>query len=208
MDADEMLDPAGAERIAAILADNAYPADAVELTLANYCDDPRAWRWIPVEKDNPYAGGHIGYLEVPLLRLFRNHKGYEYREAVHENITESVLEKGGNITREDILIHHYGYTSPKDDRKEKVEWYLSLARKKLESRPDDKKSLHDFAEQALACGLEEEAESACRKILSAEPLDLRAATTLANILLNRGNHDQARTILLRLETAIALPRTY
>ena len=199
LDADEVLDPAGAARIAALLADDSYAADAVEVSLANYCDDPRAWRWIPVGEDTAHAEGHSGYIEVQLLRLFRNGLGYEYREAVHENITESVLEKGGRVLREEIMIHHYAYGKQSDGGGEKVRWYLSLARKKLATRPDDAKSLHDFAEQALACGLVEEAEEACRKVLLSDPLHLASATTLANILLNRGDHGDAREILLRLE---------
>jgi Flp pilus assembly protein TadD len=203
MDADEVLDAAGAAAVRRLIgADGAgadADADAIEVTLANYCDDPRAWRWRPVDPADPYAMGFAGYIAVPLLRLFRAGRGFEYREPVHENITESVREAGGVIRRADIVIHHYGYDPEASRRGEKATRYLEIARKKLAQHPESLKAIHDFAEQALASGLEEEAECACRRALGIDPLDLDSATTLANILLNRGCLKAARTLLERLE---------
>lgn len=198
LDADEVLDPDGARRIRDLVDQDGVGADAIEVTLANYCDDPRAWRWVPIPAGSRYAGGFSGYIETTLLRLFRNRRGFEYREPVHENITESVLERGGRIRREGIVIHHYGY-DPQDSRTGvKAAFYLAIARAKREAHPDDPKALHDFAEQALACNLPEEAEDACRRVLVIDPLHLNAGTTLANILLNRGDLAEARGILERL----------
>ncbi len=83
LDADEMLDEEGARQVRAIVdADGTEPdgsaADAIEVTLANYCDDPRAWRWVAVAQEAPMARGFSGYIAVGLLRLFRNGCGYEY----------------------------------------------------------------------------------------------------------------------------------
>lgn len=195
LDADEMLDAEGARRIRWLVDQDGSGADAVELTLANYCDEPRAWRWAPVRLGDPYARGRSGYIAVGLLRLFRNHRGFEYREPVHENITESVLEKGGKVRREDILIHHYGYDPAKHRTGEKAALYLAIARKKMGERPGDTKAIHDFAEQALACNHTDDAETACRRALDIDPLELNAASTLANILLNRGDYAEARVLL-------------
>ncbi len=201
LDADEMLDPEGARRIRALVDADGQGADAIEVFLANYSNDPRAWRWVPVSPDDPYAQGHAGYVRVGLLRLFRNGRGFEYREPVHENITESVIERGGRIRSEDILIHHYGYNAGKARSDAKSALYLEIARAKMATRPLDTKALHDFAEQALVLGLTAEAEDACRKALALHPLDLDSATTLANILLNRGAADEARALLEGLEAA-------
>ena len=195
MDADEVLDPEGARTVRRLVDEDGAGFDAFEITLANYCDDTRAWRWVPSRPDDPLARGHAGYLPVPLLRLFRNRAGFAYREPVHENITASVVEAGGRIGQADSLIHHYGYaaTSPA-----KAAHYLAIARKKMAAHPDDPKALHDFAEQANACGLPDEAEQACRRALQADPMHLGAGTTLANNLLNRGAFDEARVVLERL----------
>lgn len=195
MDADETLDPGSAEAIRRVVDEDGAGCDAFEVTLLNYCDDPRAWRWMPAGQYAPYARGRAGYLPVPLLRLFRNGRGFHYQEAVHENITQSVVARGGRIGTLDCVIHHHGYASPADVRPEKAQLYLGIARRKMEAHPDDLKALHDFAEQATACGLAEEAEAACRRALALDPAHVPSATTLANHLLNRGALDEARALL-------------
>ncbi len=205
LDADEALDPEGARRIRALVDADGRGADAIEVILANYTNDSRAWRWTPAAPEEPYARGYSGYIRVDLLRLFRNHRGFEYRERVHENITESVVEKGGRIRHEDILIHHYGYDASPERCAEKAALYLEIARRKILERPHDVKCLHDFAENALAHGLIEEAENACHTALVLDPLHLGAATTLASIHLNRGQLLEARQLLERLEAAGITP---
>lgn len=199
LDADEVVDAAGAQRIRQIVDADGDGADAIELTLLNYCNSPRAWRWTPAAPDDPAARGATGYIPVPLLRLFRNRRGYEYREPVHENITESVVEKGGIIRAEDIRIHHYGYGGDDARAAEKAQFYLALARRKAAQRPDDPKSWSDLAEQLVACDRPEEAADACRQALQLAPGNVNASMTLANILLNRGELDEARATLEALE---------
>jgi len=196
LDADEVVDPENAARIRALIDQNPANIDAVEITLANYSDDPRAWRWIAVAPDDPWARGHAGYLPVPLLRLFRNRRGFQYREPVHENITESVAERGGEVHRAaDLLIHHYGYDPNPDTRARKARLYHAIARRKAAEHPADVKALHDLAEQAIACGETAEAEDAARRALALAPDHLGAGTTLANLLLNRGDLEAAQALL-------------
>jgi Flp pilus assembly protein TadD len=197
LDADEMVDTTAAERIREIVDADGFGADAIEVTLANYCDESRAWRWVPADPADPMARGASGYLAVGLLRLFRNGLGFEYREPVHENITESVVERGGVIRREPILIHHYGYAETDES---KAALYLDLARKKAAARPGEAKAWHDLAEQQLACGDATAAERSCRKALVVEPRHVGAATCLGNLLLNRGHLDDARALLEDLES--------
>lgn len=193
MDADETVDESGAKRIREIVERDGDGADAVEVMLANYSDDVRAWRWVPVSRDDPRARGRTGYIAVPLLRLFRNRRGFEYREPVHENITESVLERDGVVcAAHDVLIHHHGYG--KQDAG-KAMLYLRIAEMKVEQRPADPKAWHDLAEQLVAMDRADAAEPALRKALEIDPRHLGAATTLANILLNRGAVDEARRLL-------------
>ena len=177
LDADEVVDPEGARRIRALVDADGAGADAVEVTLANYCNEPRAWRWVRCAPDDSYAAGFAGYIAAGLLRLFRNGRGFAYREPIHENITESVRERGGVVRVEPILIHHYGYSPEESRRGEKARRYLAIARRKAEACPGDAKAQHDFAEQALACGLEAESEAACRRALEIEADHLAAATT-------------------------------
>lgn len=192
LDADEVLDETGARRIRRVVDEDGAGADAVEVILANYCDEMRAWRWIAAPADDPMAKGYSGFIAVPLLRLFRNRKGYHYSEPVHENITESVQKLGGRIRSEPVLIHHYGYAKPNAD---KARLYLAIAREKAASRPNDAKAWHDLSEQLLALNETEEAAAAARKALLLEPNHMAAATTLATICLNTGRLDEAQSIL-------------
>ncbi len=199
MDADEILDPDGAARVRNVVDRDGDGADAVEVALANYCNAPRAWRWTPVSPDARYARGFAGCIKTTLLRLFRHHQGYEYREPVHENITASVIERGGRIRAEDIIIHHYGYEPDGPKAKAKAKTYFAIAKRKWADNPDDVKAMHDYAEQAFACGLAEEAERACRAALARDELNLNAGAMMANLLLIRGDFEAAEKLLRRFE---------
>lgn len=192
LDADEVVDAAGAQRIRELVDRDGEGADAIEVTLANYCNEMRAWRWVAATPGDPMARGFSGYIAAPLLRLFRNHRGYRYREPVHENITESVMELGGCIRAEPILIHHYGYAERNDA---KARLYLAIAREKIARRPNDPKAWHDLAEQLLALGETEEAADAARHALQIDSNHLAASTTLATIHLNAGHLEEARNVL-------------
>jgi len=148
---------------------------------------------------HPMSRGYAGYIAVGLLRLFRNHRGFQYREAVHENITESVAERGGVVRPEPIVIHHYGFAGDPAKAQAKAAFYRRIAKAKVEQRPDDPKAWYDLAEQSLACGDAATAETASRKALSIAANDLSSASILANILLNRGDLDEARELFERLE---------
>ncbi len=205
LDADEMVDPEGARKIRALVDADGNGADAIEVTLANYCNDIRAWRWAPVKAQDVYAKGYAGYIKVGLLRLFRNRRGYEYREPVHENITESVLERNGTIRAEPIVIHHYGYDQQLPRAKEKREAYVNIARAKTRQYPAAPKAWHDLSELETAAGNNEAAETAARKALDLDPNHIGAATTLCNLLLNRGDLEEPREIFERFEAAGITP---
>lgn len=204
MDADEVLDPRGAATLRQIV-DHDDGSDAVEILLANYSNDIHAWRWTPVDPADPATRGYAGCLPVALLRLFRNHRGFEYREAVHENITASVREKGGTIRGSDIVIHHYGYDCPPEVRARKARLYLNLAREKRNQFPRDLKCLYDVAEQAMACDEVAEAEAACLTALKIHPQHIESATVLASIYLGREDASAARSLLESLEASESLP---
>ncbi len=200
MDADEALDEAGAAAIRALVDADGDGVDAVELTLANYCDLPRSWRWVAAT-NREHARGHAGYLAAPLLRLFRNGRGFEYREVIHENVTDSVVENGGTIGSAPILIHHYGFSVEGPRAEAKAARYLALCRKKAEQSPESPKAWHDLAEQLLSVGRPAEAAVACDKALSLDPTHLGAGSTKATLLLNDGKLSEAKVVLEALSNA-------
>lgn len=201
LDADEALDPENAARVRAAVDADGHGADAVEVTLANYSNDARAWRWVPAIPNDSWTRGYSGYVKTTLLRLFRNGRGFEYREAVHENITQSVAEGGGIVAPSGILIHHYGFEPAPERRAAKARMYFEIAKRKLTAAPDSLKCLLDLAEQAFACGEAAEAEAATRHALALDPTHLDCGTMLANLLLNRGDLAEGQAVLARLAAA-------
>lgn len=193
LDADELVDPEAGARIRAVVDADGNGADAIEVVLANYCDDFRSWRWTPTPH-NPWARGYAGYVATTLLRLFRNGRGFEYRDPVHENITESVRERGGIVRSEPILIHHYGYACAESRAAEKRALYLDIARRNARQHANDPKAWHDRAELEFAAGNTIKAEEAARHALEIDIRHLGAAVLLGNILLNTGRIDEAQTL--------------
>lgn len=197
LDADEVIDPPNAARIRALVDADGAGAQAIETTLANYANDIGSWRWTPAPPGDPYARGFSGYLAVGLLRLFKNGMGFEYREAVHENITASVREAHGVIRAEPILIHHYGFDPGNPHNKEKTRRYRDIARKKTQDQPCEAKSWHDLASASHDLDDHETAEAAAKKALELDPRLVDTAAILGNIYLLRRDFEQARTLLER-----------
>ncbi len=191
LDADEVVDPDSATLIRTLVDEDGAGADAIEVTLANYCDEMRSHRWVPVSANDPMARGNPGYIAVQLVRLFRNHCGIEYREAVHENLGESIREKGLRIASAPVIIHHYGIAVRPKGISDKDYFYLRLNRKKVEQRPNDAKCWQDLGAQLIAVGQFEEGEKACRKAIELNPDFLDAVVSLANVLLLRDALDEA-----------------
>ncbi len=51
------------------------------------------------------------------LRLFRNHKGYQYQNPIHENLAPSIEAAHGVILVSDIVIWHLGYADGLSQKK-------------------------------------------------------------------------------------------
>lgn len=196
LDADEVLDSGGRDLIRSLVDRDGAGADAIEVTLANYCNEIRSHRWVPAAPNNPMARGCAGYIAVQLVRLFRNHCGVEYREAVHENVGESLLERGLVVRREPIMIHHYGMAVRPKGPGPKDYFYLRLNEKKVRERPNDPKTWQDYGAQLIAIGNLEAGEKACRKALELRPDFLDAAVSLCNVLLLRNEIEEARKVIM------------
>jgi len=195
IDADETLDADGAQRIREMVDADGGGADAFEVVQANYCDSVRAWRWVASDPRDLMANGHPGYIAVPIVRLFRSGRGYEYREPVHESLLASIEQQGGVVRRLDVTVHHYGYAASREQQEKKARRYLAIARVKARTRPDDWKSWYDLAEQCVFLGEVEEGEQAARQAVKLAPGNIDAATCLVKVLLNRGALDDAKRVL-------------
>ena len=194
MDADEALDDRCAAETKRLVREGG--ADAYEVTLANYTDDPRSWRWIAADPNDPRSRGYSGYVATHIPRLFRNGRGFEYRERIHESITESIEERGGVIAPSNIVIHHYGFASGAKSP-EKRAYYRELCARKVRERPKDPKAWHEWGVQLIEGGDSDEGAHALEQALALAPDYAPALMTLANHRLKTGAWDAARDLLER-----------
>ena len=127
---------AGAAAIRALVDADGHGAQGIWTCLANYCDTPSSWRWMPAPPNDPFARGYADYMRAPLLRLFKNGLGIEYHEAEYEDLGASLQEVGATLRSSSIMIHHYGFYPNVERNKEKALYYLELARDKMKKYPD------------------------------------------------------------------------
>lgn len=73
------------------------------------------------------------------LRLFRNHPGYRFSGALHEQIAEAIAAgpDPGWIAPSDIRIHHRGYLKEIVKTKDKKRRNLAIAKQEFERHPED-----------------------------------------------------------------------
>ncbi|WP_053956181.1 TPR domain-containing glycosyltransferase [Inediibacterium massiliense] len=87
-----------------------------------------------------YVGNTIGEDMVSNLniRIIRNHKGYRYEGAIHEQLKS----REGDISKEKVKIekvqiYHYGYLKEETNEKNKIERNIRILERVLENKEDD-----------------------------------------------------------------------
>jgi glycosyltransferase involved in cell wall biosynthesis len=153
LDADEVLDPAGARRIEELMAagDNA----GYLLERHNHSSD---------SADCP-----TDYV----VRLFPNRPEYRYRGRVHETVDASILSAGGQLHKTAIRIDH-NFASNREDRRRKNHRYIEILREEIAANPSDDSRLDFLAAEYHQLGMFDEATEVAERIVRARPLDPRA----------------------------------
>ena len=143
LDSDEILDPDGVEKIKRLVQDSAV--EGYFLMQHNYTDEFGWLGWTPV-RDMRYSGGKKGFFISPILRLFRNFKGYHFTYLVHEAVDPSILEKQGKIAEAEVPVHHYGYCKPKKVIEEKIKRCLAGGLRQIALTPKDPKPYYELGQ--------------------------------------------------------------
>ena len=76
--------------------------------------------------------GSVGWLETPIVRLFKNKKGIQFSGVIHEDVSPSIK---GQIRQINIPIHHYGKMDI-NSWKQKWDFYEKLSEKKVSAKED------------------------------------------------------------------------
>jgi tetratricopeptide (TPR) repeat protein len=138
LDADDRLDQANRQQLAALFA--------------SLADDNAAYL---MRSRSLSAGGGAG-LTVHHARLFRNHPAIRWEYRVHEQILPAILRQGGVLHHTEIAIIHAGYQDTAL-RHRKEERNLRLLRMDEADRPDDPIVLFHLGWTLYALGRSEEA---------------------------------------------------
>lgn len=138
IDGDEVLEECAGKKLRTFL-DNPQLC-ALGLLQRNYTSD----RSLPHWKSFSQAVGEVhplgreceGYTDNLMYKLYRNHRGIEWRGVVHETIIPSCDELGLAYEESDILLHHFRELKGERFAQEKRMYYLQLAYEKLKRDPD------------------------------------------------------------------------
>lgn len=147
LDADEMLDPEGAEQIPALIAQEKI--DAWEV-----------WRWNYVRTLNSRSGDRAAQPNPMRLEesrcypaftrglntlLFRRYPGVYFENPVHETVSKRIRALGLTAAEAPFVIHHFGFVEDSEAaRKAKCELYQQLGWQKLRENPRDYWAIYEL----------------------------------------------------------------
>jgi len=131
-------------------------ADGYHLIQRNYVFKRQVFGWSRNTGQYAEGAGYDGYVDNPLIRLFRNSSEIRFHGAVHEIIDPNRVPqfKFGSIP---CVLHHYGKVRGEERVAEKQRLYLALGLKKIEEDPSNPKSYLDLGIQHQELGRHVEA---------------------------------------------------
>ena len=83
-------------------------AEGYILETRNYTNETNLTNWSP----SKVVDGFEGYVPSYKIRLFKRKPEYVFSKEVHESVEPSITKAEGKIQHiEDVVVHHYGYSS-------------------------------------------------------------------------------------------------
>jgi len=153
LDADEILDRAGAPMIETLVALNENAGYFFER--CNHSSDS--------------GSSTTDYV----VRLFPNRPNYRYRGRVHETVDASILAAGGRLHKTAVRIDH-SFCSDRGERRRKNQWYIEILREEIAANPNDDSRLDFLAAEYHQLEMFHEATEVAEQIARLRPLDHRA----------------------------------
>ncbi len=133
------------------------------LNQRNYVSNSHLCGWSPNTSDYAEGRDYAGYVDNPLIRLFRNEPRLRFHGAVHEIIDPTRLPKNLTFSSLPVVIHHYGKVRGEDRVAAKQQLYLRLGAKKLQEDPSNGKAHLDYGIQFQELGRHAEAREPFKK---------------------------------------------
>ncbi|MCP5046970.1 MAG: glycosyltransferase [bacterium] len=144
LDIDEQVPEDDFHRLTAFMKEK--QKDAYSLKQINFSDAFEDMNWKSITKlPERFHGFAKGYIESPLIRVFRNHKGIRFHGAIHELVGESIHRLNLTSCITDIPIYHLGWTSSARtdvEKQRKKDSYKALIKKEWEQDPSPKMAFY------------------------------------------------------------------
>jgi tetratricopeptide (TPR) repeat protein len=180
------------------------------LTQRNYVFGNQVFGWTPSSGNYSEGKQYPGYVDNPLIRLFRNDPALKFRGAVHEIIDPTRLPENFKFDSIPAVIHHYGKVRGEERVVAKQHHYLALGLKKIHEDPTNAKAHLDLGIQYQELKRHAEAVECFKKTFAmsrlpvallyaaiSEKLNGQAAAALA--LLDQALRAGLKTFDVRLE---------
>jgi len=114
--------------------------DGFHLIQRNYVPLSNVIGWSANNGDYEEGSPYPGYVDNPLIRLFRNSPAIRFSYPVHEIIDPTRMSSPERFGRLPVPIHHYGKVLGRERLARKQRLYLSIGLKKIEQHPKNWKN--------------------------------------------------------------------
>jgi glycosyltransferase involved in cell wall biosynthesis len=147
LDADEMLDPEGAELLKKLVAKTDF--SAFDVVRWNYVRQANSRSGAEGALANPRilpeSAPFPAYVTTINTRLFRRNPGVWFERPVHETVVYRVQELGLPIGQAPFVIHHFGHAEDNESvRNAKNALYLGISRRHFEAYPEDSRTAYEL----------------------------------------------------------------
>jgi glycosyltransferase involved in cell wall biosynthesis len=144
LDIDEQVLKEDFQRLKTIMDEK--QKDAYSLKQINFTDNFEDMNWKSItglpKEFHSYARG---YIESPLIRVFRNGKGIHFHGAIHELVGESLKRLKLSSCKTDIPIYHLGWVGAgrsDEEKQRKKKAYREMIRREWEKDPSPKMAFY------------------------------------------------------------------
>ncbi len=171
-------------------------ADGYHLIQRNYVSGNQIVGWTANTGAYPEGKSYPGYLDNPLIRLFRNHPQIQFRGTVHEIIDPFRLHPHLRFDSLPVVMHHYGKVRDAERVAHKQRLYLDLGLKKVREEGANPKAHFDLGIQYQELQLHAEAIECFERTfaMSHQPAALLYAAISEK---RRGGYERALELLQR-----------
>jgi tetratricopeptide (TPR) repeat protein len=121
--------------------------DGYHLNQRNYVFGNQIVGWTPNSGQYEEGKSYPGYLDNPLIRLFRNHSDIRFRGAVHEIVDPTRINQSFRFDSLPVVLHHYGKVRDAERVASKQRFYLDLGKKKIQEDGANPKAHFDLGIQ-------------------------------------------------------------